>query len=1033
MKKTFNKVCYISRAFLFSSLLIFNQMAGIAQTVTVSGRVTESSGTPLASVSVSVKGTTAATTTAANGQFSIQAPNASSILVFTFIGYQQIEVAVGTGAFQNIEMKPTDAALQDVVVIGYGTVKKSDVTGSVASVKPKDFTQGANISLDQALAGRVAGVQVSQKSGEPGAGMNVKIRGISSITGGSDPLYVIDGMPVNNLAPVGATGDAFPANPNPRNPLNTLNPSDIESIEILKDASATAIYGSRGSNGVVIITTKRGNKDRLKISYNGYYGVQEVARKLDLLTGDKYKEVLNAIIDEGGGVPSERVTHDVVNTDWQQLLFRQAAIQNHDLSITGGSNNTRFYASLGYFNQEGVVLNSGSKRYVAKVNLENSVAKKYAFGLNLNTSYIQEDYNSVGLGINENGSGLYSAQYYDPSYPPYDDNGNYYRSPFMGTMDHPIALIEGQYANADNYRTFGNIFGEYFFIPTLSLKVRVGGDVNNTRRNTWTSPETIAGLPFGGIASINTGTTSYYMGEATLVYKNDAKKDHALTGLLGVTYDHYASSSYGGSGRGYLLPDLTYDAIGSGDVTQNRIGSGRASTKLVSYLARGTYAFRNKYLFTASVRADGSSRFGPNNRFAMFPSAAFAWKMHEESFLKDASFIDELKFRTSYGSVGNQNITNYLYFSTFSSGPGVIFNNSLYTSISPTRPANPDLQWEGSLQFDAGFDFSLFRGRLTGSVDYFNRKAVNLLLALPLPPSTGFGSRTENTGDMRNTGLELTLGGRVISAKDFSWTLNGNFTWLKNEVLNLGPIPEIIRGVAGNLSNYEIVKPGESIGSYYGFKVLGVWQQGDDFSTAPNGVKAGDQKYLDVDGNRLINASDRVILGKAIPDYTYGFTNTFQYKNLSLAMFFDGQQGASNISNNLVDAYFPVGFRRNRIAEPYLNRWTSKNPSNTYPSFANAQFSASGSQGNQQINSLTVQDASYFRMQAATLTYSFSMKNVKAISGLQLYVTGQNLFLLTNYIGYDPALNATGSDVTKVDYSSYPMSRNWLFGVNVQF
>jgi len=1032
MKKMFMTASDIAVRILMSMLLlvIVNDLS--AQEIPVRGKVTTSTGEPMVGVTVTVRNTNRATTTDADGGFSLTAPGSNSVLVFTYVGYVAQEVRVGDGGMKNISLQNDNSTLEDVVVIGYGTVKKTDLTGSVASIKAKDFTQGAIVSVDQALAGRVAGVQISQKSGEPGSAMNVKIRGISSITGGSDPLYVIDGMPVNNTVPVTANGDRFPNNPNPRNPLNTLNPSDIESIEVLKDASATAIYGSRGSNGVVIITTKRGTKDKLSINYNGYYGIQNVTRKLDLLTGDEYKEALNAIIDAGGGVPSERVTNDVVNTDWQELLFREAAVQSHDLSFSGGKDNTRFYGSLGYFNQDGVVKNSGSRRYTARFNLENAVAKKYAFGLNLNTSYIHDNYNSVGLGVNENGSGIYAAIYYDPSYAAFDANGDYYRSPYMGTMDHPLALTEGQYANSDNYRTFGNIYGEYFFIPSLSLKLRIGGDVNNSRRNTWVSPETIQGLPFGGIASINTGNTSYYMGEATLNYKNDFGKDHSVSGLVGITYDRYGSYTFGGNGRGYSLPDLTYNAIGSGDPTLNDIGSGKASTKLISYLARGTYSFKNKYLFTASVRADGSSRFGQNNRFAYFPSAAFAWKIHEESFLQSASFINELKFRTSFGSVGNQNIANYLYISSFGVGPGVLFNSIVNNSIAPSRPDNPDLKWEGSLQFDAGIDFALFNGRLTGTIDYFNRKAIDLLLALPQPPSTGFGSKTQNIGDMRNQGIELSLGGSVIRTKDLTWTISGNFSRIKNEVLNLGPIPEIIRGGAGNLGNYEIVRPGESIGSYYGYKVLGVWQTGDDFSTAPNGVKPGDLKFLDVDGNKVINSSDRVILGGALPDYTYGLTSNLQYKGLSLALFFDGQQGGANISNILVDSYYPVSFRRNKIAEVYLNRWTSSKASDKYPSFANAQFSASGSQGNQQINTLTVQDASYFRLQAATLAYKFNLSN-RYIKGLQVYVTGQNLFVVTDYIGYDPTLNATGSDVSKIDYSSYPLSRSWLFGINVQF
>jgi TonB-dependent starch-binding outer membrane protein SusC len=1013
--------------------LVFCTFAALAQSHTVTGKITDSqSGQPLNGATVTVKGTKQATKTAEDGSFAIQVDGNNSVLVISNVGYTNSEITVRNNASANIHLQPSSGALGEVVVIGYGSVRKSDVTGSVSSIKAKDLTPGANVSIDQALAGRAAGVQVYQKSGEPGSSISVKVRGISSITAGNDPLYVIDGMPVNNGSPVTANGDRFPNNPNPRNPLNSLNPSDIESIEILKDASATAIYGSRGSNGVVLITTKRGAPGRLNINYNSYYGIQKVARKLDLLTGPQYKQVLNDIINAGGGVPSEQVTNDASQSDWQSLLFQNAPTQSHDLSISGGRENMKFYASLGFLNQQGILKGSATRRYTAKFNLDNVVAKKYGFGISLGTSYIHDNYNSVGLGINENGSALYSAIYYDPSYPVYDASGNFYRSPYMSTMDHPLALLNGQYANSDDYRTFGNIYGEYFLVPSLSVKLRVGGDINTSQRNTWVDPSTIQGLPFGGVASINTGTVSYYMGEATLNYNQEFSPKHRVNAFVGATFDRYGSYSFGGTGAGYALPDLTYDAIGSGADSLERVSSGRANNKIISYLARAIYSFNNRYVLTASFRADGSARFGPNNRFAYFPSAAFAWKLNEESFLQNFKALNELKLRTSYGSVGNQNIANYLYITTFSGGGNAIFGNSLYNSIAPTRPANPDLKWEGALQFDAGVDFAFFNRRLFGTIDYFNRKAVDLLLALPLPLSTGFGTKTQNIGDMRNEGIELTLGGDVVRKNQWTWSLNGNISHIKNRVLDLGPQTQIIQGSAGNLTNYEIIKVGESLGSYYGYKVLGVWQSSDDFSTAPVGTKPGDLKFLDVDGNKIINANDRMILGKALPDYTYGFSSILQWKGFSLSAFFDGQQGASNISNTLIDSYYPVSFRRNKLAVVYLNRWTPANPSNTYPGFINAQFSASGSQGNQQINSLTVQDASYFRMQSATLGYKFNLSS-RAVKSLQLYVTGQNLFLVTNYIGYDPTLNAAGSDVTKVDYSSYPMAKTWLFGVNVQF
>jgi TonB-dependent starch-binding outer membrane protein SusC len=1014
---------------LFISLLLFAVLPLAAQNHAVTGKVTGAkTGEPLSGVTVRVKNTNIVTTTDNSGNFSVNVPDENATLVFTYVNYTLQEISVTNKKVINITLELSDAALNEVVVIGYGTVKKTDVTGSVVSLKAKDLTPGANVNIEQTLLGRAAGVQVYQKSGEPGSAMSVKIRGASSITAGNDPLYVIDGMPVNNMAPVGGSGAGFVATPNPRNPLNSLNPADIESIEILKDASATAIYGSRGSNGVVMITTKKGTSGKLRIGYNAYYGQQQVSNTLDLLTGQQYKEALNAIIDAGGGVATERVVNDPVNVDWQEELYRAANVQSHDLSFSGGKDNTKFYASLGYFNQQGVLTNSAVKRYTARINLENSIAKKYAFGFNLNTSYIQDDFNSVGLGVNENGSALYSAINYDPSFPVYKDDGTINRSPFMTTIDHPIALINGQYAKSDGFRTFGTVYGEYFFIPELSVKLKGAGDVNIVQRNTWLDPSTIVGLPTGGIASINTGNVNYYMGEATVNYNKQIGKDHAVNAVAGSTYEHFASNSFGGNGRGYALPDLTYNAIGTGNSTLNQIGSGRASTKIISFLGRVNYSFMGRYLLTASFRADGSSRFGPNNRFGYFPSAALAWKIHEESFMNDVNFIDELKFRVSYGAIGSQSIANYLYITTFSGGADAILGGARTTSLAPSRVANPDLKWEAAKQADIGIDFALFQRRLTGSFEYYERRTSDLLLDLPLPLSTGFGVKTQNIGSMKNTGIDLTLAGDMVrSEKGFNWNMGVVFSTVKNEVLSLGPLSQIITGGAGFITNASIIKPGESLGSYYGYEVLGVWQKGDDLSSAPAGVKAGDLKFRDLNDDKQINASDRMILGKSLPDYTYGITNTFDYKRFTLSVFIEGAQGARIINNAAVDSYFPVSFRRNKLAEPYLNRWTTDNPTNEYPSFVNPT-----SQGQQTINSKTVEDASYLRMQSLRLGYNFKINNA-VIKGLQAYITGNNLFTITKYTGIDPAVNAIGDDILKIDYSSYPMTRTFLFGVNVQF
>lgn len=1013
---------------LFFVLLLFTVHTVFAQARTITGKVlSEKAGEPLAGATLTLKNSGRAFTTNAEGKFSITTEEANPVLVVSMVGYASKEVPVGGSSSLDISLQSIARSMEEVVVVGYGTVKKSDLTGSVVSLKADDLTPGANYNVQQSLQGRAAGVQVYQKSGEPGSSMSVKIRGASSITAGNDPLYVIDGMPVNDVSPVGAgSGIAgTPGNNNPRNVLNSLNPSDIQSIEILKDASATAIYGSRGANGVVLITTKKGNTGQLKINYNVSYGVQN-GLKLKMLTGEQYRDVLNAIIDAGGGNASERVTGPIANTDWQEELMQQGQIQSHDLSFSGGANNTKYYVSLGYFDQVGIMKHSGTRRYSARVNLDNSVASKYAFGLNLSTSYIKDKFNSNGVGLNDNASSLYMAINYDPTYSVYDANGNFNRSALMFPMDHPVAVNEGQIGNSDTYRTFGNIYGEYFFIPSLSIKAKIGGDINNSRRNFWIDPISLLGQQNNGIASIASGSTNYYMGEATLNYNNKFR-NQAVNAVLGATYENFGSTFFNGNGRGYILPDLTYNAIGSGNSALNQIGSGGAQSKIASFLGRVNYSLLDKYLLTVSMRADGSSRFGPNNRFGYFPSAAFAWKVHEEKFLQNMPFLNELKFRASYGAIGNQSIANFLYIPTFAGSGNAIFGGVRYSTIAPTRSENPDLKWEAAKQADVGIDFSLFNYRLKGSIEYYQRKTTDLLLGVPQPPSTGFGTRTENVGSMKNSGFDITLSGTAIRSKDFEWDIDANLSTLKNEVLNLGSAPYIITGGAASVSNVSIIRPGESLGSYYGYEVLGVWQEKDDFSATQPGVKPGDLKYKDQNGDKTITDADRVVLGKALPDFFYGFTTSWRYKSVDLAVFIEGSQGASVLNNNMVDAFFPVSFRRNKVAEAYLNRWTPANPTNEYPSFVNPT-----SQGQRQVNSRTVEDASYVRLQSVRLSYKLPLKN-KLIKNASVFVNGQNLFTLTKYSGVDPAINAIGDDILKIDYSTYPTARTFTGGVNIQF
>ena len=1002
----------------------------MAQSIDVSGKVvTQDDGLPLPGVNVSVKGTSNGTQTDFDGLFTLDDVASDATLVFSYLGFETQQVALNGRTTIDISLVTSDEALDEVVVIGYGSVKKSDLTGAVASIKAEELNPGANASVEQALQGRVAGVQINQKSNEPGGGLSVSIRGAGSINAGTEPLYVVDGIIVNNGSIAASGGVGFTGNSNPRNPLNTLNPADIASIEILKDASSTAIYGSRGSNGVVLITTKKGKMGKLRVNYDYYYGMQEAAKTLDLLSPTEYQTVLNAIIDDGGGDPGQRIEEIEGNgTNWLDLVLRSAPTQNHNLSFSGATENINYFSSINYFNQEGLVEGSGIERYNVRLNLGSSQTEKYKYGVNLNAAYIKDDFASTGTGINENGGALYSAINYDPTIQAYNEDGSYKLSDFV-TIDNPLAILNGESARGETFRFYGNTFFEYYLIPSLSAKLQLGGDVQDVRRDIFIQPYTLSGAGTGGIASIQTGRKDYVSVEGTLNY-NKSFGDDNFTALLGATYEYFQTKSFSGNARGFALPDLGTNAIGSGDPTLNNLGSGRSQARFISYLARVNYSLNNKYLFTASIRADGSSRFGDNNKFGYFPSGALAWKVNEEDFMKETGWVNQLKLRASVGATGNANIGNSLTFQTFSAGGDLVFGDGFYNSIYPSRLANPDLTWERAVQYDFGVDFGFFKNRITGSIDYFDKETTDLLLVVPQAPNTGFSGQTQNLGGVRNSGLEFALNVGVIASEKFTWDVSANLATLKNEVLDIGDRGDIIRGGQSQIPDFTIISPGQTLDSYYGFIVDGVWQEGDDFSVTESQVNPGDVKYRDLNDDGVINADDRTVIGDAIPDITWGLTNNFKFFGVSLDIVLQGVEGVDRLNGNLINTYSPNNFRRNRIAEPLLNRWTPDNPTNEYPSFVNPT-----SQGglNALVNTKTVEDASYIRFQSVRLGYDIPVENFNFLNRFSVYVTGQNLLTITDYSGVDPASNASGSNTIALDFNAYPVPRTYLLGLNVEF
>jgi TonB-linked outer membrane protein, SusC/RagA family len=995
----------------------------------LSGKVTDNKGQPLAGATVQVKGTTTGASTDNNGLFSLAVPASANTLIVSFSGYKTREIDRGNTSFIEIALEQADRSLEQVVVVGYGTVKKSDLTGSITSLSTKDFNKGSLTSIDQLVSGKAPGVQIVQNSAEPGGGVSIQIRGVGSVTAGSEPLYVIDGLPINNATLLGGTGPGLGLERTPRNPLSTISPQDIESIEILKDASATAIYGSRGANGVILVTTKKGKEGAARINYTATMGVQKVGNRLKLLNAQDYKRILNEIIAEGGGTPGAIVTDIAGNgTDWMKELERPsgAIYQSHNLSVNGGNANTRYYVSLNYLDQEGVFINSGLKNYGLRGNIETNLRKNFKMGLNFSASRTLDQYLSNTDGTNERAGSIFTASHYDPTVPIKNDDGTYYLSPFL-SEDNPLALAYGETAKAEAYRTFGNFFAEYNITSELSVKLNLGADIINKRRDEFNSFMTKFGSGKKGFASIFSVMNTNFIAEATAHYKKQFNAMHSLDVVVGATAQEFSNNSYSTNAEGFSTDVLATNNISLGTPGLYASGSNKTGSTLSSFLGRANYSLMNKYLFTGTMRIDGSSRFGSNNKYGVFPSLAFAWKLTQESFMEQQNIFHDLKFRTSWGRTGNQEIGNFNSLSTFGAGPFANFNQQQYASMAPTRMPNPDLKWETTEQWDVGLDMAFLGGRLRATLDYFSRTTTDMLIQLPLPMSLGYASQLRNVGEMKNTGFELLLESQNITTKNFTWQSSLNLSTVKNKVVSLGNIPEIITGSVGFVTEISIIQPGLPINTFYGYEVAGVWQVHDDFSSTVDNVEPGDLKFKDQNGDKTVNASDRVILGNSFPDVQWGFTNTFTYKDISLNFFIEGLQGFSILNNHLVDSYFPVEFRRNKQAEPYLNRWTPDNPGDYYPSFVNPN-----NQGLKPVNTRTVQDGSYIRLRTATLSYRLPIKN-SFVQSANISFTGQNLVTITDYKGVDPASNGSGNPNMRVENNVYPFAKSYLFTLSLGF
>ncbi len=1003
----------------------------------VSGQVTDEEGESLPGATILEKGTTNGTITDVNGMYSLTVSD-NAILSISFVGYESMEIPVNGRSVIDINLTSNVSALQEVVVVGYGSVKKSDLTGSVSSVSSETLEKFPVTSLEQGLQGRAAGVQVTQTDAAPGGAISIRIRGGNSITGNNEPLYVIDGYPIIN-EPITRTGNTGGGSVVLKtNPLASINPNDIESIEILKDASATAIYGARGANGVVLITTKRGKANASNFNVDFYAGMQEVTKTIPVLNLREYAELANeAFIQDGRSAPFADVNQlvDSLNggTDWQEEIFQIAPLYNTQISYSGGNDRTRYMISGNYFVQEGIVIGSKFDRIAMRFNLDTDMSDKFKMGYTLNMSFLDNDEVLVNDGATGSAGVVHNALTAAPYLPVFGADGNYFVDwQQVGPVfrrDNPVSLALETTNNTKIGRGLGNVYLEYELIDGLSARVNLGADLQYLKRNIYVPRTTYRGYFSNGIADVQTTQIFNWLNENTLNY-NKSFGNQNINVLAGYTMQRETREAVRARGEGFVNDILSFNTLESAAVIPPP-SSGANEWSLQSFIGRVNYGLNDKYLLTLTARADGSSRFGENNKWGFFPSGAIAWRVSEESFLSDGPFSN-LKFRASYGLTGNQEIP--LYRSQSSLGTSIyVLGNSAAIGIAPNRIANPDLKWETTSQFDVGVDFGFFEERLRFTMDYYYKRTEDLLLELTIPWTSGYSSTLQNVGSTENKGFELTAAADLFTG-DFQWTLDGNISFNRNKVLNLGDIDQFFGPEVGAVGFYSpgtgvIVREGEAVNSFFGYVTDGLFRTQDDIDNAPDHrfMELGDVRYKDLDGDGEITPDDRTILGQGTPDFIYGINNTINYKNFDFTVFLQGVHGGKIL--NVLRIYELESMRgtHNNTADA-LDRWSTENPDGTMPK--------ADRRGHENwVEDLQVEDGTFFRIKNLVLGYTLPTEDLTWLKRFRVYFSAQNLLTLTDYRGYDPEVNSQGQNPINqnIDYGAYPRARVFNLGFNLGF
>lgn len=1046
----------ISKRFGLLWLMFCSVTFAFAQ-ISVSGKVTDESKEPIIGANVKLKGGTIGTITDMDGNFKIYVPQQSSVLIFSFIGYATKEVPVKNQKVMNVVMAEDGIALDEVVAVGYASVKKRDLTGSVARVNMDDLNKAQVLSFDQALGGRIAGVQVVTSDGQPGSQANIVIRGSNSISDTSDgtPLYVIDGF---------ATNDAN---------LNAINPNDIESIDVLKDASATAIYGARGANGVIIVTTKRGTESSPRVVYDGYVTYQSTPNYMKVLEGQDFvafqtelmtpAELAKSYYRYDETLGRNRVFEDYAHypsTNWQDEVFRAAPMTSHNVSLTGGTKTTKYSSSISYYNQQGIIINSSYESLRARMTLDQQLSKTVKAGVSFNFA------NNLSKGSAPSQGGGASTQYFlyqVLSYMPV-----FYTDPEEITDDlaqkdlnypyNPIKTIENLYSKTNARQLSMNAYLNWNITQDLTFRTTFAYNWNSDRSETFNNGNTYGGDPRYSPRGSNGGFTfregKGWSNEYTLTYQKRLKA-HSLTAMLGASLNGRSSAIFGGSATQVPWDELGFWGVGNGKA--DKLTTSNYDDRVASYFGRINYNWSYRYLLTATMRSDGTSRF-PYHKWGYFPSASLGWRISEEKFMKGTrEWLPNLKLRAGWGATGNCNIGQYPSQLLYAGNQNYAFNHALNNpALYVSQMANKDMKWETTYQTNIGLDFGLFKNRITGEIDIYNKETKDLLMNGEVPLSLGFDKIQQNIGSIRNRGLELTfntvnfVGGRGR----LKWTSNFNIAFNKTEITALASGQDFwVSSVQyPTIKNLYIARVGHPTSEMYGYVYDGVYQYGDFNETSPGvfvlkedipnntadrtNIKPGDMKLRDINGDGKVTPEDQTVIGHGLPVHTGGFTNNFEYKNFDLSVFFQWSYGNDIINYNRTKLENTVGGQGINKLATVKDHWTPRmdNGDGTYTEGNYTNYLCAIGRNLDVNSSRVIEDGSFLRLKNVQLGYNFPLKLVKKmkISSLRLYLSGQNLWVWTKYTGYDPEVSTRNSALTRgFDYSAYPKTTSYTFGIKL--